>query len=328
MDHVERLKAALAGRRPDRPPYGFWTHLPGIDLDPPRLVEETLAFAERYDLDFIKSMPNGLYCVEDWGVVADYSGIAQGGVAKIVTPAVREPADWRRLGALDVARGAYARELDHLQRLCARSGRPVLATVFSPLTIAGKLSNGRHRQHLAEDPQAVEAGLAAITAVTCAFTRAAIERGCAGVFFALQEASRAVLDDAQYRRFGVPWDTQVLAAAHAAGSWFDVLHVHGEDILFDTVRDYPVHALNWHVGETPPTIADYRAGGGDRPIVGGLVRGHLTAADWPAVRADLDRTLAETGGAGIVIAPACVIRHPVDDATLVRTAEAIRALAR
>ena len=34
--------------------------------------------------------------------------------------------------------------------------------------------------------------------------------------------------------------------------------------------------------------------------------------------------MAETAGRGILIAPACVIRYPVDDATLVRAARLIK----
>src|SRR6185503_1475834 len=105
MTKQERVRAALRGEVLDRPPYGFWTHLPGIDLDPQRLAEESAAFCARYDLDFLKSMPNGLYCVEDWGCVCDYSEIPRGGVAKVVKPAVGAIEDWDALERLDVTRG-------------------------------------------------------------------------------------------------------------------------------------------------------------------------------------------------------------------------------
>lgn len=93
----------------------------------------------------------------------------------------------------------------------------------------------------------------------------------------------------------------------------------GEGIMFDLLKGYAVDALNWHIGETPPSIADYRASGGATPIVGGLQRGHITWRDLPAVIKDVKRTLKETHGRGILIAPACVIRYPVDDATLQAT---------
>jgi uroporphyrinogen decarboxylase len=329
MTKQERVRAALRGEALDRPPYGFWTHLPGIDLDPERLAQATAAFRARYDFDFVKSMPNGLYCVEDWGAACDYSEIERGGVAKVVTPAVRSPADWENLQHVDVQQGSFGRELLHLRRLISLLGRdiPVLATVFSPLTIAAKLGNGVHRQHLSSEPDRIRAGLETITEVTCAFAQATIEAGCAGVFFAVQEANRETLDEAAYRMFGEPYDRRVLAAAKAAGGWFNVVHMHGEGIMFELLKEYDVAALNWHIGETPPSIAEYREAGGKRPILGGLQRGNLTRRDVPAVRGDIERAMAQTRGRGILVAPACVIRHPVDEATLLEAAAMIKGYA-
>ncbi|MFO1323439.1 MAG: uroporphyrinogen decarboxylase family protein [Burkholderiales bacterium] len=329
MTKSERVRSALRGEAPDRPPYGFWTHLPGIDLDPERLAQATAAFCARYDLDFVKSMPNGLYCVEDWGAVCDYSEIERGGVAKVVVPAVKTAGDWTRLRRADVFSGSFGRELAHLRRLKERVGPdvPVLATVFSPLTIAAKLGNGIHRDHLAHEPEALRRGLETITDVTCAFARAAIESGCAGVFFAVQEAQRETLDESAYRTFGEPYDRRVLAAAKAAGGWFNVLHMHGDGVMFELLRTYDVAALNWHIGETPPSIAEYRDSGGRSPILGGLQRGHITRRDADSVRRDIERTMTETAGRGILIAPACVIRHPVDEKTLLGAAAAIKGYA-
>ena len=36
-------------------------HLPGIDLDPALLAEKTYEFYKTYDVDFIKTMNNGMY---------------------------------------------------------------------------------------------------------------------------------------------------------------------------------------------------------------------------------------------------------------------------
>jgi uroporphyrinogen decarboxylase len=326
MDKRERVRAALDGQSVDRPPYGFWTHMPGIDLDCERIAAATAAFQARYDLDFVKSMPNGFYSVEDWGAELDFSRIASGGTGRVVKAPVTGVDDWQRLGRLDVLAGAHGRELEHLQRLVALVGPdvPVLATVFSPLTTASKLSLEAHRAHLAQDAVRVMAGLEVIAEATCAFVRAAIARGCAGMFFALQEATQSAFSAADYARFGAPYDTRVLAAAKEAGGWFNVLHMHGDDVLFELLQDYDVTALNWHIGETPPSIGEYRRQGGTRPIVGGLQRANLTRADRPAIRNDIERTLQESGGRGILIAPACVIRHPVDEATLRWTAETIR----
>ncbi|MBM3341906.1 MAG: uroporphyrinogen decarboxylase [Betaproteobacteria bacterium] len=328
MNKSERIRAALRGEKTDRVPYGFWTHRPDIDLDADKIAEATAAFAQRLDLDFVKSMPNGFYCVEDWGCTLDFSDVARGGVGRVVRPTVSAPADWARLARLNVTQGALAREIRHLTKLVKLVGPevPVLATVFSPLTIANKLSNGAHRAHIASHANEVAAGLNVITQTTCEFTRAAIAAGCAGIFFATQDATHQLFDAATYRRFGERYDTPVLHAAREAGGWFNVLHMHGEDILFDALRDYPVDALNWHIGETPPTIADYRASGGARCIVGGLQRGFITQRNLDAVMGDIQIAMNHTQGRSIILAPACVIRHPVDEQMLIDIGNRIKSL--
>jgi uroporphyrinogen decarboxylase len=143
----------------------------------------------------------------------------------------------------------------------------------------------------------------------------------------VQEATRSAYDEGAYRRSGEPYDRRVLQAAKAAGAWFDVVHMHGDDILFDVIKDYDVTALNWHIGETSPSIARYREAGGTRPIVGGLQRGHITRRDRDGIAADIDRAVLENGAHGLLLAPACVIRHPVDPVTLSWTADRIKAFA-
>jgi uroporphyrinogen decarboxylase len=312
--HAQRIRATLEGRKPDRPAYSFWTHFPDIDLDPAAIAAATLDFAQALDLDFVKAMPNGLYCVEDWGVVPDFSAIAAGGTARVVRPAIAEPEDWRRIRRRDVTTGALGRELDHLRRLVAALGpdTPVIATTFSPLTIAKKLGEAACREHIETRPAQVLDALYEIAETVAAFSRQAIALGCAGVFFAVQDATKA-MGAAGYERFGKPFDAVALAGA--AGGWFNVLHMHGDDVLFDLLAAYPVDALNWHVGETEPTIAAYRAAGGAKPIVGGLRRMAITNGDRVALRQDLSGALAD-GARGVIVAPGCVIRHPVDRALL------------
>jgi uroporphyrinogen decarboxylase len=308
----ERVRRALASAEVDRPPYSFWSHFPGIDLDPGALVDHTVRFAAELDLDFVKAMSNGLYAVEDWGVAADYSAIGGGGVARVASTPIAVAADWRRIDVLPVSAPALARELRHLGGLTAALGRatPVLATVFSPLTIAHKLAGAALERDLRAAPELVLAALERIARTTADFTRAALAAGCAGVFFAVQDADPDRFDDAAYAAFGEKFDRIVLDAA--AGAWFNVIHMHGDRILFDRLKNYPVTALNWHIGEAPPSAGEYRRAGGRMPIVGGLRRDGLTRCDLASVEADLGRLLADTAGRGLLLSPGCVIRHPVD----------------
>lgn len=326
MNKHERVRAALRGEPVDRLPYAFWTHFPLTDLDPDELSAATIDFVRDLDLDFVKTMPNGQFCTEDWGAVSDFSEVARGGVAKVVKTAVSAPQDWLKIGVPDVTKGAFGRELLHLEKVCsALSGEhPILATAFSPLTIAQKLAGSVYREHLASHPEWVAQGLANIAATMADFVGAALDIGCCGIFFATQESSTRCVDEDTYRRFGVPHDQRVLAAARKG--WFNVIHMHGEDVMFDLLRDYPVTALNWHIGETEPRLADYAAVPGRKPVVGGLRRMALTEGDMAAVRADIADAVAATRGRGLLLGPACVIRHPVDRGVLKTVGEEIKAI--
>src|SRR6266849_458180 len=96
MDKRERVLAAL-GRKPvDRPPVSFWRHVPDVDHTAPGLAEAMLAFQRRWDLDFVKVMSSGVYCVEDWRFAgALVGGLSEGrtllnGPAEAVAAEVRD----------------------------------------------------------------------------------------------------------------------------------------------------------------------------------------------------------------------------------------------
>src|SRR5512139_2800777 len=163
-ERTERIRGVLDGELVDRVPYSAWTHFPGIDLDPDRLADATLAFYRDLNLDFVKSMSNGMFSIEDYGCDCDFSAIAGGGVATVTKYAVEAPSDWEKLGDLDIEKGALGRELRSLSRLLhgLRGEAPVLATVFSPLTTAQKLSGTLLLEQLRTHPRMVKQGLSTI----------------------------------------------------------------------------------------------------------------------------------------------------------------------
>jgi uroporphyrinogen decarboxylase len=323
MSPADLVRAALAGDSTGRPPYAFWTHYPDTDLDPEAIARETIAFVRATRQDFVKSMPNGLFAVEDWGVRGDFSEIAAGGVAKVAESPIRTPEDWAGVRRLDPRAGVLGRELRHLSLLLAEFGTetPVLATVFSPVTIAKKLSGGRFAAHAESHPVLVRAALDEIAATSAAFAAEAIALGCAGAFFAVQDALGSK-GAAAWRALGLSHDMMALEGAR--GGWFNVVHMHGDDVAFDILSTYPVHVLNWHVGETAPSIAEYREAGGMKPVLGGLRRMAISAGDTAAFEADLAAALATRGQGGLLLGPGCVIRAPVDMDLLRRLAARIR----
>ena len=90
----------------------------------------------------------------------------------------------------------------------------------------------------------MHAGLETITRSVIAFIEACKPLGIAGIYYAVQWASFAVLSEAEYREFGEPYHRRILAAA--ADCWLNMVHLHGADVMFDLVAQYPAQALNWH----------------------------------------------------------------------------------
>ncbi|HEY7868887.1 MAG TPA: uroporphyrinogen decarboxylase family protein [Methylomirabilota bacterium] len=316
MDKRERVLAALGGRPVDRPPVSFWRHVPDVDHTAAGLAEAMLAFQRRWDLDFVKVMSSGVYCVEDWGCAVAYQG-SPNGAKQCTKHAVQGRGDWARIRALDPGAGALGRELEAV-RLIAR-GRaddaPILHTVFSPLTVARKLAGDRLVEDLREAPEAVEPALDAVTETVARHARAALEAGADGLFFATQTAAPEAVTAEECARFDVPRMRRVLDAV-AGRSAFTVLHVHGRDIYFDQAAALPVHAINWHDRLTAPGLSDARARFAGT-LVGGLSEGRtLLRGPADAVTAEVRDALAQTGGRGIVIGPGCVLPLATPDAHL------------
>lgn len=312
MSKREIIQAAISGAQPDALPYSFWTHLPGIDLDPVRLADETYDFYRKYDIDFIKTMNNGMYAIEDFGCEIDYSAIAQGGVAKGISTPVQNPEDWYKLSPLSITQGSLARELHSLKLLLKRTKKekvPVIFTVFSPLTTANKITN-QLSQHIHEGfGETVHHALRVITETTCNLVQAALDLGADGVFFAMQHSNYGFMTAKEYEQYGVPYDLEVLNAAQ--GGWMNTIHAHGDDIMAGLLKDYPAQVFNWHVWETYPAMEEASCLM-DKCLMGGLNRNSITQCNYNAIQNQIFECCRLLGGRKHILTPGCVIRYPLD----------------
>jgi len=325
MDHWQRIEAAAAGEAADRLPISLWRHFPEDDLDPAKLAAHMVRWQREWDFDLVKFMPSGTYGIEDWGATTAYHGAANGARAVVRTGLARTE-DWARLARLDPRRGVLGRQVEAL-RLAARElggDAPILQTVFSPLTTARKLAGERMFADMRRAPEALEAGLRIITEVTIEFALASLQAGAHGIFFATQCASYRVATEAEYLRFGKRYDLELFAAL-AGRTRFDLLHVHGEDVMFDVVADYPVRLLNWHDRLTAPTLgaASKRFPG---LLVGGLEESRtLAGGPADAIAAQVRDAIAQTGGRRLMIGPGCVLLVATPPAHVRAAVDAARA---
>ncbi|MCI8453932.1 MAG: uroporphyrinogen decarboxylase [Lachnospiraceae bacterium] len=317
MTKKERIMAAIRGEKPDKLPYSFWSHMPGTDLDPEAIAEKTYEFYKTYDFDFIKTMNNGMYAIEDFGCTVDYSEIEKGGVAKLVNSPIRGGADLAKLSACSLDEGSYARELRHLELVLKKvEGEevPVIFTVFAPITTAEKLCGGRLLSFVKEGfGEQVKHALTVITETTCELAKRAIGLGVDGIFLASQTATYDKCTAAEYLEYGKPYDLQVLEAAK--GGWMNTLHCHGDNIMFEILKDYPVQIFNWHAWETFPELDEAYALSG-KCLMGGLKRTDITKRDKGAIQNQIFQCFKQLGGRHHILTPGCVIRYPLDEEML------------
>lgn len=308
MTSRERLQAAIAGTALDHPPVALWRHFPGADQTAGGLAEATIAWQERFGCDLVKFMPPGDYPIIDWGGASEYQG-ARAGTRTTTRFPVTDVTDWAKLRPLDVHQGFNAVILEALAITRARldPAVPLFQTIFSPLTIAMKLSNGRAITDLRADPAAMHAALRVITEVTTAMLRASEKAGAEGIFFATQCADERLMTPEEYQIFGLPYDLDVLQSARPATMM--LLHLHGERPMFALQAHYPAAIINWHDRHAGPSLTDGQRQSG-RCVAGGLNERTITDRTASDVAAEAEEALAATGGRRHLLAPGCVI--PID----------------
>ena len=158
--------------------------------------------------------------------------------------------------------------------------------------------------HLHQNPKAVHRGLSAIAKTTLAFLEAAMETGIDGIFFATQHATYRYFDDEGYLEFGQKYDLQVLEGID--GLWLNLLHLHGEAIMFDVASAYPTNVVNWHDQETQPDLATAQ-GLVEGAVCGGLHRRSLVLDTPDMIQAKARDALNAPDGKGFILGTGCVV---------------------
>ena len=306
MNKRERLQAAIGGEKVDRPPVALWRHFPVDDQRAEDLAAATVEWQGRYDFDFVKVTPTSSFCLKDWGAADEWRGNPEG-TRDYTNRVIQHPDDWARLPILDPARGHLAQQLAALRLIGQGLGgrTPFIQTLFSPLSQARNLVGADHiAVHLRQHGAALKAGLETITQSTLRFLEAARASGLDGIFYAVQLATTRVLSESEYREFGAPYDRRLLQAA--ADLWLNVVHVHGNDILFDLVAGYGAPVINWHDTETAPTLAEAK-GRVAGAVCGGLRQWQTMVCGTPEqVRHEAQHALEATGGRRFILGTGCV----------------------
>lgn len=302
MTKIERVMHALKGERVDRPPFSFWYHF-GLQHMPGRkLAEAQIDFYRAFDLDLVK-------------VMNDYPYPMPRGLDVLATEE-----DWKRVEPLTSADACWTQQLEALSIIGGAIGKEALfiETVFSPwitarrLTRTGELGEARTRY-----PETLLGAMDAIATSLAAYAVEATKRGAAGIFLSLGAATDDVMSSEDYQLWGRPFDLKILNAV--ADSPFNVLHIHGKRIHFDSLLDYPVHAINWSHFSTAPSLKEARART-TRALLGGINEATIDYRSAGEVASQVAQAIGEIGTRSLIIAPGCTV--PPD--TPVRSLRAIR----
>lgn len=333
MTREDRIRAALAGGEVDRLPCSVWMHLSEVDQDPRSLAEEMVSQNEKYDFDFIKMMPFGAYSTQDWGAkIKIYCDRYKEPV--IIEPGIRELGDYGMIRPLAATHGTWGKTLQvtrHLSKIVPKH-TPYLQTIFSPATTLKKLTSNRLIQDMVEHPEEVHKALRAITDTTISFVQANIEAGVSGFFFAIQTATYDFMTDVLYAEFCKPYDLEVINS-YKDKTWFNVVHIHGSNIMYDTVSKYPCNCINWHDRDTRPDMKTARetvkktflGGIQEVPnIINGVLDydSFLRRSTPQQVIGHVKQAIAMVDGKGLIIGPGCVCdpRTPEENLHAVREA--------
>jgi len=307
MTHRDRMKACLNDEELDHVPVALWRHFPVDDQSVSGLAAAVATFQHTYDFDFIKVTPSSSYCLHDWGVQDEWKGHYHG-TRDYTHFIIERPKDWERLKELNPTKGQLGMMLESLKLLVKEfsADTPIIQTIFSPLAQAKNLI-GRNDLlvHMRQYPDAVHKGLETITQTVIKFIEEARHTGIDGVFYAVQHAQYGLLSEDEFKSFCKPYDMKILETCQ--DFWLNVGHIHGENIMFQEMLDYPVHILNWHDREGYPSLAEAQA------LFKGVVCGGLRQEDTMVygtpdiVKLEAQDALRATNGKRFILGTGCVV---------------------
>lgn len=305
--HRQRLEQTLLGEKPDRTPVAFWHHFPVDDQNPFTLAKATLAFQRLFDFDLVKIMPPSSFCLKEWGARDEWRGDPEG-TRDYTRRVIQQPEDWRQLVILEPKKGFLGKQLKCLEILQKELSvhTPYIQTIFSPLSQAKNLIGPENLlMHLRLFPSALHEGLRTIQESTLRFIQSAKGYDISGIFFAIQHASYDLLTEHEYQEFGTAYDLPILSAVRDL--WLNMVHLHGKNIMYEHIADYPVQVLNWHDRETPPSLSEgleFFSG----CVCGGIARIETMVLGTPKkVRQEARQAIEQTNGKRMILGTGCVL---------------------
>ena len=328
MNKWQRIEKMLEGGKPDRTPVSLWRHFFMEEQSAQGLAGAMLAFQKKFDWDFMKVNPRAVYHAQAWGNRYAYG--PDGHTQPELEHSVVEDGDWSAVTRIPPDSGALGEQLDALKMIGSEldSDTPFIMTVFTPLSIAGRIAgdDDKLKELMASQPEICHAVLAEITRTFIDFADACLQAGAWGFFYATTTlATTDRMTREEYEQFARPYDLQLLEAMGDAR--FNMLHVCQANNMVLDLLDYPAHVINWDwLDETNPLPKEVLEKC-DKVIAGGIDR------EAPA-RDNTGRVISEAGAAitylpphRLILAGACTISVDSRDENLLAVRRAVDTMA-
>ncbi|MBW6465694.1 MAG: hypothetical protein K0B06_04235 [Brevefilum sp.] len=288
MNKIERMRAVLAGEIADRVPASFWFHFPQAQAHGEESVKAHLNYYRQADLDFLKIMNEHPYQVET---------------------RIKNPIDWRKLKPAPLSSDFYQAQLDEIKMIADQLGGDCLTatTIFNPFSSGNHASNRLVTEHLKEDPESVNIGLATIAESLAEFALACLEAGADGIYFSAQGGEADRFEEQAFLEFIKPHDLTVLNAINGKGE-LNIVHICRDNVRLHLYCNYPGSVFNWAV--TAPSNLSLKSGRKlfNRTVLGGLDnRGVIVDGSPKKIEAAVHQIIRTVGPRNLILGADCTL---------------------
>ena len=303
---VQRVQAAVKGENVDRTPVSFWYHFRLENQPVEQFANAELDFYRKYDVDWLKVMHDYPFGSPD------------------LLGSVKSASDWRKLKPVGGHEGGFAKQAEALKRIGdGLQGQAwYIDTIFNPWSTAQKLCGRQGVEHIKQDREAFRQGLKVIAESFAQYVPVALQAGAAGIYLAVDGASSDVMSKDDYLDLVRPADLTILEAAK--GAPFNVLHIHGTNIYFSALKDYPVAGISWSYGVTAPSISQARQEYSGC-LISGIDETTITKKTPQLVRDEVKQAVKDAGGHGFIAASGCAVPTDTPEELLKAARDAVGA---
>lgn len=327
MTNRQRIKAAINGELVDRVPVSFFLHNELIEhLPPNELASYMIEQNKSYEWDFIKVILNYTHYSEAWGGKytwdKDWGNFIRPQPVRETIP-IKEISDLGRIQYIDTPQRTFAEQLEVTNILSESTNRlvPIIHTIYSPLTVILLLAGWTGvpintlellliKKFMKEAPSLFHRALRAISETISQYASQAIRSGADGIMMTTAPWTKDNIDTAEYETFGTPYNLPIFESAAKEGASINILHICGENILFDLFSTYPIQIISYDSSHPRNLNLQAAMSASNKAIWGGLCQGthgSLFTGPEEEIIEEVNHVLEQTKGLRFILGAGCNI---------------------